>query len=429
MSTDLTTFPYINIISSKNVPFFPGAYISRGAIGGGTGGANGLIPIYTSMPNFTDRGMTDILNDKDAQVLVLPGFSIQLYPETFYNSTVSTIDNSGGTDILFRNASLAASSCKLFYKFPSGSSNEISSGSIINVTVTTSPSITPTTVIYNSTSYRLYSFTTVGTGTFSVTSATDVSALVLLVAGGGAGGSPLGGQESAGGGGAGGVAIGTINIPRNVTHNCTVGNGGQSQNATGGDSTLTNTSNSQVVTVKGGGGGAYVGNGQTAGSGGSGGGANAGYGKGFNIGGVVTGTSTIAGITNYYGNNGGSCWGTSGADLGGGGGGGATSAGGNAYGAYTQIGGNGGSGYTWPVNSIVYAGGGGAGSGANTGYVSVGGSGGGGNGGTSGINFSTSGAANRGGGGGGGFSYSDTWSTGGSGIIIVAIPTFAFLPA
>jgi hypothetical protein len=125
MSNNLTTFPYINVIGSKNVPFFPGAYIFRGSIGGGTGGVSGMIPIYVSMPSFTDRGMTDILNDKDAQVLVLPGFSIQLYPNTLYGGTVTTIDNSGGTDILFRNATLGASSCKIFYKFPSGNSDEL----------------------------------------------------------------------------------------------------------------------------------------------------------------------------------------------------------------------------------------------------------------------------------------------------------------
>lgn len=125
MSNNLTTFPYINVIGSKNVPFFPGAYIFRGSLGSGTGGASGMIPIYVSMPSFTDRGMTDILNDKDAQVLVLPGFSIQLYSLTLYGGTLTTIDNSGGTDILFRNATLAASSCKIFYKFPSGNSDEL----------------------------------------------------------------------------------------------------------------------------------------------------------------------------------------------------------------------------------------------------------------------------------------------------------------
>ena len=433
MSNVLTTFPYTNQIVNKTVPFFPGAYISRGALGGGTGGANGIIPIYTSIPNFNGNGMTDLLHDKDAQVLVLPGFSLELYPNTFYGSTVSRIDNSGGTDFLYRNASLTASSCKLFYKFPTGSSNEISSGSIINVTVTTSPSITPTTVTYNSTSYRLYSFTTVGTSTFSVTSATDVSALVLLVAGGGSGGSPGGGRESGGGGGGGGVAIGTINIPKNVTHNCVVGAGATTASWTnGGNSTITNTSNGQVATVLGGGGGSDVRYLHGGKAGGSGGGACGGYSQGTWVGGVTTPVaSTIAGITNYYGNNGGGTWGASEADLGGGGGGGAGGGGGGAGGPYTQTGGSGGAGYTWPVNGSTYAGGGGGGSGVYAGaYVAPGGSGGGGNGSTRGWTAAaTAGAANTGGGGGGGYAYSSNWAGGGSGIIIVAIPQLAFLPA
>ena len=426
MSNVLTTFPYTNAIVNKTVPFFPGAYISRGALGG----ANGIIPIYTSIPNFTSNGMTDLLNDKDAQVLVLPGFSLELYPNTFYGSTVSRIDNSGGTDMLYRNASLTASSCKLFYKFPNGTSNELTNGSIINVTVTTSPSITPTTVVYNSISYNLYSFTTVGASTFSVTSATDVSALVLLVAGGGSGGAPLGTYESAGGGGAGGVAIGTINIPKNAQHTCTVGNGGQTQAANGGNSTLTNNVNSQRVTVIGGGGGG--GGGGIAKSGGSGGGVTSLNSWGFSFGTPQTDAgNNIAGITNYYGNSGGTGWGTAGAHLGGGGGGGAGGGGATAHGAYTEKGGNGGAGYTWPVNGVTYAGGGGGGSGVYAGqYVATGGSGGGGNGSTNGWTAAaTSGAANRGGGGGGGYSYSSNWAGGGSGIIIVAIPQLAFLAA
>ena len=402
----------------------PGAYI---LVGGS--GANGLVPIYTSMPSFIiSTALSEFLNDKDAQVLVLPGYNIELYPNTLYGGTVTSFDNRAGTDILYRNASLAATSCKLFYKFRTGYAEVASNVAFVDVTVTTSPSVTPTSVLYNSINYNLYQFTTVGANTFSITSATDVSALVLLVAGGGAGGASLNGQEAAGGGGAGGVAIGTIHIPRNTQHTCTIGNGGQTQNASGGDSTLTNNVNSQRVTVKGGGGGAYVGNGQTAGSGGSGGGANAGYSKGFWIGYAQTATgNNIAGITNYYGNNGGSCWGTSGAHLGGGGGGGATSNGGNAHGEYTQVGGGGGAGYTWPVNNIVYAGGGGGGSGANTAdwRRAPGGSGGGGAGGVFHLYDPADGANTRGAGGGGGQSYHTVFGKGGSGIIIVAIPQYA----
>ena len=410
----------------------PGAYILVGGAG-----ANGLVPIYTSMPSFNiNTPLSEFLNDKDAQVIVLPGYNIELYPNTLYSGTATSYDNRAGTDILYQNASLAATSCKLFYKFRTGYDQVASNVAFINVTVTTSPSVTPTTAVYNSTNYNLYSFTTVGANTFTITSATDVSALVLLVAGGGAGGIAFTGGECGGGGGAGGVAIGTIHIPRNVTFNCEVSAGGTG-GAPGGDSILTNTSNSQKVTVKGGGAGASnVGATTTGGNGGSGGGGCAGSSRGVYNGEAITGTSTIAGITNYYGNRGGDAWGTSGDKLGGGGGGGATSDGGGATGANAGIGGTGGGGYTWPVNQIFYAGGGAGGTGMNSTSASLGGSGGGGNGGVRWITGSAfnptvntiapaAGAANRGAGGGGAYPYSSAGAAGGSGIIIVAIQQFA----
>ena len=402
---------------------FPGAYI---LVGGS--GANGMVPIYTSMPSFIgNTAFSEFLNDKDAQVILLPGYKIDLYPQTLYSGTVTSFDNRAGTDILYQNASLAASSCKLFYKFRTGFDEVKSNISFVDVAVTTNPSITPSNVLYNSINYNLYSFTTVGSTTFTITSTTDVSALVLLVAGGGAGGSPLGSYESAGGGGAGGVAIGTIHIAKNTQHTCLVGGGGATQAANGGDSTLTNNVNSQRVTVKGGGGGG--GGGGVGKSGGSGGGTTSLNGWGFSNGSAQTATgNNIAGITNYYGGSGGTGWGTNGSHLGGGGGGGAGGNGGNAYGQYTQIGGGGGAGYTWPVNNVAYAGGGGGGSGANTVWwqVAYGGSGVGGNGGVHNIYDANGGAANRGGGGGGGQSYhGSSFGTGGSGIIIIAIPQFA----
>ena len=117
MSNVLTTFPYTRPIAGNLVPIFPGAYIFRGAPGN-----NGLVPIYTSISRFTDSGMTDILENKDAQLLVLPGFCLQLYTNTLFGTLNGTIDNSGGTDLLLRNSSAAntSSSCKLFYKFPTG---------------------------------------------------------------------------------------------------------------------------------------------------------------------------------------------------------------------------------------------------------------------------------------------------------------------
>lgn len=122
MSNVLTTFPYTNTIVTNGVnnpvPLFPGAYIFRGAAG-----VNGIIPIYNSISDFTSNGMTNLLSDKDAQVLVLPGFSLNLYPNSAYGGTSIIFDNSGGTDFMYRNSTGAntTSACKLFYKFPSGS--------------------------------------------------------------------------------------------------------------------------------------------------------------------------------------------------------------------------------------------------------------------------------------------------------------------
>ena len=110
-------YPYTHKTTGGIVASFPGAYIFRGSAS-----ANGIIPIYTSIPDFTANGMTDLLNDKDALVLVLPGFTLNLYANASYASTVYSYDNSLGTDFLYRisTGANAASSCKLFYKFPGG---------------------------------------------------------------------------------------------------------------------------------------------------------------------------------------------------------------------------------------------------------------------------------------------------------------------
>ena len=151
MSNNLTNFPYTNTIVSNLAPVFPGAYIFRGVLGTGTGGANGMIPIYTSLPSFADSGTTDILNDKDSQVLVLPGFALQLYTDASFGTLNATIDNSGGTDFMFRNSSAAntSSSCKLFYNFPTGYA-ELASNLFKSVTLTITPTLSPTsTITYN----------------------------------------------------------------------------------------------------------------------------------------------------------------------------------------------------------------------------------------------------------------------------------------
>jgi len=122
MSNNLITFPFTEDISGTAIPSFPGAYVFRDAY---NTRSTGMIPIYTSIPSFIDNGLEDIMNDRDDTVLVLPGFSLTMYQYTNYNGTQSTIDNSGGTDIMMYPTRIEASSCRLFYKFNNGF-NEIS---------------------------------------------------------------------------------------------------------------------------------------------------------------------------------------------------------------------------------------------------------------------------------------------------------------
>jgi hypothetical protein len=115
MSSTLNILPFnVKIGASRSLPF-PGAYIVRSIAAGG----NGLIPIYTTISNFTANNMTEILNDRDAQVIVLPGYSLELYGSVAFGAgTVTTYNNYNGTDILFSGGTIAASSCKLYYYSP-----------------------------------------------------------------------------------------------------------------------------------------------------------------------------------------------------------------------------------------------------------------------------------------------------------------------
>ena len=276
-------------------------------------------------------------------------------------------------------------------------------------------------------SYTLYTFT--GNGTFQPSYNVDVSA--IIVGGGGPGGKNWNdGYFSGGGGGGGGVGVGKLTLAGNVTYNINVGAGGVPYN-NGSKSASTNGGNSSIIggnineIAFGGGYGAYAYitfnpsyttvyvKGENGGSGG---------------GGLVDrsvfapGTSKLNGGTllTYYGNSGGS-----GNYSRGGGGGGAGSAG--ISGDST---GNGGNGYNWNVNNTTYGGGGGGGGST----LALGGSGGGGNScytaGPGIIASSTPGAPNTGGGGGGHiYSYGPEPSSGGSGVVIIAILTSSlFVP-
>ena len=252
------------------------------------------------------------------------------------------------------------------------------------------------------------------------------AASYLIVAGGGGGGSNFGGA-----GGAGGFLSGTINLSSGTTYSFVVGAGG----ATSGSGTLGSSGSSSTgfsQTAVGGGGGAGAGSVNGV-SGGSGGGA----------GGLGAAGSGGAG-TSGQGNTGGSVAASSNPPFySGAGGGGAGAVGSN--GAAGAAGGAGGVGSTTTlitttqatsasvgqvVSSSVYFSGGGGG-GGYTNLSMAGGAGGSGGGGAGSGGFGaagTSGTANTGGGGGGssGGATPAPLSGGGSGCIIVSVPTTGY---
>lgn len=238
------------------------------------------------------------------------------------------------------------------------------------------------------------------------------TASYLVAAGGASGGSGNGfvGQ-SGGGGGAGGLVTGTLSLQGGTTYTATVGGGGASVPAAGIGINGSNSTFPGVTTAVGGG---YGGGGTAsgAGNGGSGGGAGGAIG-------APGGTGTPG-----QGNAGGT--GATGApNYTGGGGGGASAVGQNAQSAGGGVGGAG------TASSITgtpatYAGGGGGGTGGAP--PSAGGAGGAGGGGAAGVTWNdggTAGTANTGGGGGGtgGAGGAKTSGAGGSGVVIISVPT------
>jgi len=234
------------------------------------------------------------------------------------------------------------------------------------------------------------------------------TASYLVVAGGGSGGSEISTGAAGGGGGAGGLLTGTANLTTGQVYTIIVGAGaasgasGRNNGLQGSNSTITG-SNFTTLTSIGGGYGSC--SNQTGGAGGSGGGA-----------GSETNQSGGAG-TSGQGNNGGA--GTTSSQAGNGGG--AGGAGGSTSSSATNAGAGSSSSITG--SSVTYAGGGGGGAdGSNV--AGTGGTGGGGNGGGSNAN-GFAGTANTGGGGGGkgqGAS-SGIGGSGGSGVVILSVPT------
>jgi hypothetical protein len=273
--------------------------------------------------------------------------------------------------------------------------------------------------IVNANGYRIHTFTTVGSQTFTVTSSPLSGVFQVLVVGGGGGG---GGYYNGGGGGAGGAAYTTSFTIAPGSYTVTVGGGGGG--ASGGNNpgiNGTSGTNSSFLTLTGnGGGGGGADNYVNGLSGGCGGGM-----------GPLGATSPGSGTQGYaggYGTNGanmGNLGGSYGSGYGGGGGGGMGSVGSNAL---TSGGpGWGGLGKSYTVGGQTYfvaAGGGGGTADTDNTNFGLGGSSIGGNGGLNAVRVATSGAANTGS-GGGGYGRVGTGSSGGSGgsgTVIIAYP-------
>ena len=254
----------------------------------------------------------------------------------------------------------------------------------------------------------------------------------LVLAGGGSGGF---GQYHSGGGGAGGYrsswnnensgrgssAESSFSAPAGDTLTITVGAGGAmvTQSDTppnqGNNSSITGTNITDIISLGGGAAGAYsnaqrtaaIPTGNVAPSGGCGGGGNS-------SGSVVTQGGAGTTGQGYDGGNG-----YIPASHGAGGGGGT---GGNGQNGASNKGGNGGSGTDSTITgSTVTRGGGGGGAGYQSASAGSGGSGGGGAG---SLGQATSGTANTGGGGGGAERNGNSYSgAGGSGVVVLRLPT------
>ena len=377
----------------------------------------------------------------------VPTFNTAAGTHNIYDSSRGTAFDAGATDPDGDTITYSVSVGSL----PTGASLNTSTGAITGFSAVgsdTASTFTISAATSSDTSTREFtlnvkapiitSYTSTGSGTFSVPTGLQ-SMDVLLVAGGGSGGS---GSYSMGGGGAGGLIYRpAYPVTPGGSISYTVGDGGTGSSSDG--SKGNNGQNStwgNLVTQGGGAGGSYdsgnngggPGNGNPGGSGGGGGNSpgqttgNPGTNPNTNPTGqgwvYQGGTASQPGQpgdsgTYGFGNPGGSGGHDGGDWEGGGGGGGAGSAGTNG-GPASPRGGPGGNGKAYSISgsSVTYAGGGGAG-GNNPGS---GGSGGGGSGAPTNGQIGQAGQSNTGGGGGGGYySAGVTGAKGGSGIIVV----------
>ena len=296
---------------------------------------------------------------------------------------------------------------------PSGltlNSNGTFSGTANAVTGNTTSTFTVTATDGSESATRQY--------TITVNAPLEIEALIIA---GGGGGGTLGGEG--GGGGAGGLVYygtetpktpngGVLTLTAGQTYTATIGGAGQksttySRNGTnGGNSSFTGSGISTTTAVGGGKAGAYpdncgnCGDGENGGSGGGGGGNYAGGGS-HSGGSGTSGQGHDGGDGNLHG----------GGQYEGGGGGGASQAGGSGSSSGSFAGGDGGDGLQYSITgSATYYAGGGGGE-ANGGTKGSGGQGGGTN-----AASGSDAPANTGGGGGAN-------NHGGSGVIILKMPT------
>jgi len=283
---------------------------------------------------------------------------------------------------------------------------------------------TETDVTVGRTVYRVHTFDTIGTSTFSIQGIEKpelAKVEYLIVAGGGGGGGSFSNSTTGGGGGAGGLISGEVNVTTQ-DYTITVGDGGVG--AQGSDNTMTNGDDSTafgLTAIGGGRGGSWNGGSETIRrpfDGGSGGGSTdtsntTTPGQGLQPGSVSGGLGNRGGFgVGYTGNR----------QEGSAGGGGATSVGGNANNNANA--GNGGSGFTSDISGtpLIYAagGGGGVGSGGSGGFGTDGVSGDGGRYNQNG-EFGTDGRGGGGGGGGGTANSGQNYrgGDGGSGVVVI----------
>jgi hypothetical protein len=87
-----STYPGPPVVYNSINPLTPGAFL----INGGVAGGSGSYPIYCSINDYSAWGMNDI----DDSYIVMPGFTLFVFTDIFYQGSVIILDNSYGINIL-----------------------------------------------------------------------------------------------------------------------------------------------------------------------------------------------------------------------------------------------------------------------------------------------------------------------------------------